>query len=124
MKVAGAWQEIGVDGGGMTWAKVSGGTVTTVNNPDGSVDEVHTFTANGTLTVESAGCARVLVCGGGGGSPDAKAGGGGGGAGAAAGAGADGGAGAAAAAGAAGGALPGTLTICPAFSCLGTRRSL
>jgi hypothetical protein len=68
VKVAGAWQEIGVSAGsgGIPWAKVSGGTVTTVTNPDGSVDTVHTFTANGTLTVDEPGYARVLLVGRGG----------------------------------------------------------
>lgn len=63
--LAAALAEIAAAGGGMTWARVSGGTVTTVTNPDGSVDEVHTFTANGTLTVEEPGYARVLLVGGG-----------------------------------------------------------
>jgi hypothetical protein len=63
------------------WAKVSGGTVTTVTNPDGSVDSVHTFTANGTLTVESPGYMRILVvaCGGRGNAGGGSRSGGGGG---------------------------------------------
>lgn len=59
------------------WAKVSGGTVTTVTNPDGSVDEIHTFLANGTLTVDSPGYARVLLVGGGGASTTTDTGSGG-----------------------------------------------
>lgn len=47
------------------WAKVTGGTVTTVTNGDGSVDEVHTFTADGTLTVDTPGYAEVLLVSGG-----------------------------------------------------------
>jgi hypothetical protein len=70
VKIAGAWQEIGVDGGGsgMPWAKVTGGTVTTYTKPDGSVMEVHTFTAAGTLTVDTPGFAEVLIVGGGSGN--------------------------------------------------------
>lgn len=45
------------------WAKVSGGTVTTVTNPDGSVDSVHTFTAAGTLNVDTPGYAECLIVG-------------------------------------------------------------
>jgi hypothetical protein len=48
------------------WAKVTGGTVTEYTKGDGSVMEVHTFTADGTLTVESPGYAEVLLVGGGG----------------------------------------------------------
>lgn len=79
-KVDGAWVEITDGGGGpsgIPWAKVSGGTVTTVNNPDGSVDEVHTFTADGTLTVDEPGFIRAFMIGGGSG-PFASAGGTGG----------------------------------------------
>jgi hypothetical protein len=65
--------------GGMTWAKVSGGTVTTVTNADGSVDSVHTFTAaTGILTVEEPGYARVLLVSGAGGGTSAQFSGGGG----------------------------------------------
>lgn len=78
-KVAGAWVEIGAAAAGMEWAEVTGGTVTTVNNPDGSVDHVHTFTAGGTLTVTKAGYARVLACGAGGSNGLGAGGGGGGG---------------------------------------------
>jgi hypothetical protein len=62
-KIAGAWQEIGVDAGGssMKWAKVSGGTVTEYTKADGSVMQVHTFTANGTLSVDSPGYAEVFM---------------------------------------------------------------
>jgi hypothetical protein len=67
VKVAGAWQEIGASSGsgGVPWAVVSGGTVTEYTKPDGSVMEVHTFTANGTLTVDTPGYADVLLVGGG-----------------------------------------------------------
>jgi hypothetical protein len=69
VKVAGAWQEIGEGGvSGVPWAKVTGGTVTEYTKGDGSVMEVHTFTANGTLTVDSPGYAEVLAVSGGGGS--------------------------------------------------------
>lgn len=49
--------------GGIGWAKVTGGTVTEYTKPDGSVMEVHTFTANGTLTVNEPGYAEVLLVG-------------------------------------------------------------
>lgn len=52
--------------GSVTWAKVSGGTVTTYAKPDGSVMEVHTFTSSGDLIVQEDGYAEVLVVGGGG----------------------------------------------------------
>lgn len=66
-KVAGAWQEVGVDGaGGVPWAKVTGGTVTEYTKGDGSVMEVHTFNANGSLTVDEPGYAEVLLVSGGG----------------------------------------------------------
>lgn len=58
VKQAGAWQEVGVT---PTTPIASGGTVTAAGT-----DRVHTFTANGTLTVTRAGFARVLVLGGGG----------------------------------------------------------
>jgi hypothetical protein len=68
VKVAGKWQAIGGGGsGGPTWAKVTGGTVTEYTKPDGSVMEVHTFTADGTLTVDTPGYADVLVLSHGGG---------------------------------------------------------
>lgn len=54
--------------GGPAWAVVEGGTVTTVDNGDGTTDAVHTFTADGTLTVTSPGYARVLCVSGGGGT--------------------------------------------------------
>lgn len=79
VKVAGAWQEVsdGAAGGGMPWAQVSGGTVTTVTDAEGTW-AVHTFTANGTLTVDSPGLARVMLLGGGSGSGlNARAGSGG-----------------------------------------------
>ncbi len=47
------------------WAVLSGGTVTTVVNADGTIDQVHTFTASDTLRVLSPGFARVLIVGGG-----------------------------------------------------------
>ena len=50
----------------LPWAQMTGGTVTYVNNTDGSVDEVHTFTTAGTLTVTQAGYAQVLLVSGGG----------------------------------------------------------
>lgn len=59
--IVAALQAIADAGGGMTWAKVSGGTVTTVSNPDGSVDEIHTFNASGTLEVTEPGYANVLL---------------------------------------------------------------
>lgn len=46
------------------WAVLAGGTVTSVVNPDGTVDEVRTFTTDGKLTVLSPGFARVLIVGG------------------------------------------------------------
>ena len=80
-KVAGAWQEIGVDGGGgVPWAKVTGGTVTEYTKADGSVMEVHTFTAASNLVVVEPGYAEVALCGGGGGNGTGTSGGGGGGA--------------------------------------------
>lgn len=63
--LAAALAEIAAKGGGMNWAKVSGGTVTEVTNADGSVDEIHTFTADSTLTVDTPGYARCLLVGGG-----------------------------------------------------------
>ena len=81
VKVAGAWQEIGVDGGGgLQPAVVTGGTVTTYS-ADGVDYEVHTFTSDGTLSVVQAGVADILVVGGGGSGAytDAGSGGGGGG---------------------------------------------
>jgi hypothetical protein len=82
-KITGAWQEIGVSAVGSTqWAQVTGGTVTTYTKPDGAVMEVHTFTASGTLTVETPGYAEVLVVGGGGGGKNDNANAAGGGAGA------------------------------------------
>jgi hypothetical protein len=72
---------------GNEWARVSGGTVTTYTK-DSITYEVHTFTANDTLTVETRGFVDVLVVGGGGagassasGTPGVNWGGGGGGAG-------------------------------------------
>lgn len=66
VKVDGAWRQIGGGGAsGVPWAKVTGGTVTTYTKPDGSVMEVHTFTANGTLDVVTPGYADVLLVGGG-----------------------------------------------------------
>jgi hypothetical protein len=62
-KKAGQWQQIGVDPAtAVNWAQVTGGTVTEYTKPDGSVMEVHTFTASATpgLTVVQAGYARVL----------------------------------------------------------------
>jgi hypothetical protein len=50
------------------WAKVTGGTVTEYTKGDGAVMEVHTFTANGTLTVDTPGYAEVLLVGGGSGA--------------------------------------------------------
>lgn len=65
VKADGTWHEIGEGGGGggggFSWAKVSGGTVTTYTKPTGEVMSVHTFTANGTLIVEEPGIAEVLV---------------------------------------------------------------
>jgi hypothetical protein len=63
--LATALAEIAAAGGGMAWAKVTGGTVTTVTNPDSSVDEIHTFTGNGTLTVDTPGYAQVFMISGG-----------------------------------------------------------
>ena len=63
----------GVAGPDLT-ALVSGGTVTTVGGY-----EYHTFTANGTLTVDTAGTMEVLCCGGGGGGGGYHTAGGGGG---------------------------------------------
>lgn len=78
VKVAGAWQEIAAPDAGFAWAKVTGGTVTEYTKGDGSVMEVHTFTAGGTLTVENAGYAEVLLVGGGaGGAANVFNGGGG-----------------------------------------------
>jgi hypothetical protein len=45
------------------WAEVTGGTVTEYTKGDGSVMEVHTFTADGTLTVVTPGYADVLIVG-------------------------------------------------------------
>lgn len=67
VKSAGAWDQVGVDPMALQWATVTGGTVTVVANSDGSVDEVHTFTASSTLNVVKAGLADVLLVGGGGG---------------------------------------------------------
>lgn len=79
-KVAGAWQEIGVDGGGgMSWAKVSGVTPTEYTDPSGTVMQVYKFTANGTLTVAETGQAIVLAVGGGGGGGSSAGSGGDGG---------------------------------------------
>jgi hypothetical protein len=55
---------------GPSWAEVSGGTETTfvgdgTNGEAGKTYKVHTFTANGNLTVTKAGLADVLVVGGG-----------------------------------------------------------
>jgi hypothetical protein len=85
VKVGGKWVEIteGAGGGGSsgpTWAKVTGGTVTTYTKPNGDEMEVHTFLADGTLTVDTPGYAEVLVIGGGGhGFNNSNGGGGGGG---------------------------------------------
>jgi hypothetical protein len=49
--------------GDAPWAKVSGGTATEYTKPDGSVMEVHTFTANGTLICDTEGRAEILVVG-------------------------------------------------------------
>lgn len=54
------------------WAKVTGGTVTEYTKPDGAVMEVHTFTANGSLTVVEPGYADVLLVGGGSGNSGAS----------------------------------------------------
>jgi len=65
VKAAGTWAEIAASKALINWAKVTGGTVTTYTAGDGSTMEVHTFTANGTLMVDTAGYAEVLVIGGG-----------------------------------------------------------
>lgn len=60
------------------WARVRGGTVTEYTKPDGTVMEVHTFTANSTLFIDSPGYADVLlVSGGTGGTSGTFTGGGG-----------------------------------------------
>ena len=51
--------------GGISWAVVTGGTVTEYTHPEYGVMEVHKFTAAGTLTVDTPGFARVLIVGGG-----------------------------------------------------------
>jgi hypothetical protein len=65
-----AWVDPSNAGGGgaagIPWAAVTGGTVTEYTKGDGSVMEVHTFTADGTLTVVTPGYAEVLVVSGGG----------------------------------------------------------
>ncbi|MBQ6449384.1 hypothetical protein IJJ08_00555, partial [bacterium] len=60
----------------------TGGIITYVNNQDGSVDEVHTFTSSGSLVLDQiVNNVQILVIGGGGGGGfDARGGGGAGGA--------------------------------------------
>jgi hypothetical protein len=75
------WQPVAAGANSVgSWAKVTGGTVTDYTKPDGTVMELHTFTADGTLTVVKDGLAEVLVVGGGGhGFNNSNSGGGGGG---------------------------------------------
>jgi hypothetical protein len=65
-----AWVDPSNAGGGgaagIPWAAVTGGTVTEYTKADGSVMEVHTFTTNGSLTVDTPGYADVLIVGSGG----------------------------------------------------------
>jgi hypothetical protein len=72
-----ALEEIANAGGGMAWAEVTGGTVTTYTAPTGATMEVHTFLAGSTLIVGKAGFAELLLVGGGGGYWSAMEGGGG-----------------------------------------------
>lgn len=67
----------GGGGGGIGWAALDGGAVTSYTDGDGVAWNVHTYIANGSVTVTRAGLARVLVVGGGSTSPHVWADGGG-----------------------------------------------